>query len=173
MYELTCEMCRDLLPLVRDGIASADSARAVRDHVERCPACRVLQEAPPPPADGKVALARLRSRVRLLWAGVMLVGILVGTSLTGGSNLFYNVLLMPAMGAVSYFVFQWKCLLWVPPLLLGVGLLTDLMARLQGNGVLGLPSVLLWTLLYCGFALAGVVIAALLQFALRKEASHE
>ncbi len=173
MYELSCEMCRDLMPLVRDGIASADSAAAVQAHLETCAACRALQEAPAIPAQDKNALARLRGRVRLFWVAVMLAGILIGTSLTGGGNLFYNVLLMPAIGAVSYFVFQWKALPLVPPLLLAVSLLADLMALLQGNEVLGLPSVLLWTVLYCGFALAGFVIAALLRFALRKEISHE
>ncbi len=173
MYEISCEMCRDLLPLVKDGIAGADSRAAVEAHAAQCPACRTLLEAPAVPADGKALCADLKRRVRLLWAAVMLVGILIGTGLTGGSNLFYNVLLMPVIGGVSCFVFRWRALYLVPPLLLGVSLLNDLMALLQGGEVLGLPSLLLWTLLYCGFALAGFVIAALLRFALGKEKPHE
>ena len=40
---------------------------------------------------------------------------------------------------------------------------------LRGLGQLDLPSLLIWTVIYCGFALAGMVIAFLLCFALKKE----
>ena len=31
-FDISCEVCRDLMPLVRDGVASADSEALVRVH---------------------------------------------------------------------------------------------------------------------------------------------
>ena len=39
-YEaISCEVCRDLAPLVADGVASEQSAALVRAHLAACPAC--------------------------------------------------------------------------------------------------------------------------------------
>ena len=39
-YEaIPCEVCRDLAPLVADGVASEQSAALVRAHLAACPAC--------------------------------------------------------------------------------------------------------------------------------------
>ena len=39
---LTCDIAQDLLPLYKDGIASPDSANAVRAHLRECKNCRDL-----------------------------------------------------------------------------------------------------------------------------------
>ena len=36
---IPCAVCRDLAPLVADGVASAESEALVRAHLEVCPAC--------------------------------------------------------------------------------------------------------------------------------------
>ena len=52
--EISCDICRDLLPLVQDGVASEDSRAAVEAHLRSCPACRALAgDAAPPPPDGQ------------------------------------------------------------------------------------------------------------------------
>ena len=48
MNDITCDVCRDLMPLVKDGIASADSRLAVERHLESCPSCRARFEKPLP-----------------------------------------------------------------------------------------------------------------------------
>lgn len=35
--KISCAVCRDLLPLVQDGVASEESAALVRRHLEGCP----------------------------------------------------------------------------------------------------------------------------------------
>lgn len=49
--DIGCEICKDLLPLVEDGVASEASRAAVAAHLERCPDCRALAAGavPPPP----------------------------------------------------------------------------------------------------------------------------
>ena len=82
-YDLPCDICRDLLPLVRDGVASEASRRAVEDHVAHCEACRQLwgEEAPPPPLHREQVLGRIRRRL-YAWQGAMTAaGLILGMAL--------------------------------------------------------------------------------------------
>ena len=44
MDKLTCNIVRDLMPLVLDDIASADSKQGVEEHIENCETCRAYFE---------------------------------------------------------------------------------------------------------------------------------
>ena len=44
MNKISCDICKDLLPLVKDGIASEDSVQAVKEHLKECETCRNLYE---------------------------------------------------------------------------------------------------------------------------------
>lgn len=168
MNDISCGICRDLIPLVKDCVAGEDSRAAVEAHIARCESCRQLYEAPCRSDDG-VGLSALRRKIRLLLAMLMMLCIFVGMDLTGGQGLFYNSLLMPIIGALGFLVFRWRALYNIPLLLLAVGLVTCALNLLRGLEVLDIPSLLLWTMIYSGFAAAGMAIAALLQFALKKE----
>lgn len=168
MNDITCDLCRDLMPLVKDGIASADSRAAVERHLESCPSCRAGFEKPLP-AGGEKAFAALWNRLRLFAALVMMLCIFVGMDLTGGQGLFYNSLLMPFIGALGFLVFRWKAAYNIPLLLLAVGLVTCGLNLLRGLDVLRLIDLLPWTAIYTLFAYLGVAVAALLCFALKKE----
>ena len=166
--EISCDVCRDLIPLVRDGVASDDSCEAVKRHLEECEACREAFGKPGSgiPAPEKM-LRNAISRLRLFLAMLLMFGILFGVSLTAGSGVFYNVVLMPLIGAVGYYLFRWK-ILYLLPLLLTV---THGAANFLGLGAerLDLYSLLLWSGLYSLFALLGSIIAALLHFVFRRE----
>ena len=79
-FDISCEVCRDLMPLVRDGVASADSEALVRAHTERCGGCRTMLESETPPEHSMPDDARVlrRLRWRLLAQSVLfaLVGVL-------------------------------------------------------------------------------------------------
>lgn len=38
--DIPCGVCLDLIPLVRDGVASEESVQLVLDHTAVCPSCR-------------------------------------------------------------------------------------------------------------------------------------
>ena len=44
--EIPCAVCRDLIPLVQDGVASPESEALVKAHLQTCPECRTLWQGP-------------------------------------------------------------------------------------------------------------------------------
>ncbi len=170
MTEISCNICLDLMPLVQDGIASEDSRIAVEQHIQHCDSCRALYEGtPPPPAQEDSLLPQLRRTLRLVEGSVLLLGLLVGCSLTASMAQFYNVLLMPAIGILAYLIFRWKAVYLVPGLLLLTHFPVTLLRGILENSPAEWFSILLYTLFYCFFALLGTLIAGLFHFAFRKE----
>lgn len=170
--DIGCEICKDLLPLVEDGVASEASRAAVAAHLEHCPDCRALAAGavPPPPApDGDVLLRRVRRTLRGFALVVLLAGALFGMGLSGSMNMFYNSLLMPAMGAAAYYVWRWKAIGVLPPLLAGMSFVCWALCWGWGVEAEPLPGYLIWAAIYCVLALVGVAIAGLFHFALKKE----
>ena len=168
MNKITCDMCIDLMPLVQDGVASEDSRNAVLQHLQECPDCRALYEDEiPSPSRSHELLGKVQRRAQLFSAMVMMFGIFYGLMLTAGNGIFMNVIIMPVIGGISYYLFRWKAIIIVPPLLLATHFLTNALG-LEGQRLMPVE-VLMWTAIYCGVALVGFVIAALLHFAFKKE----
>lgn len=170
--DIGCEICKDLLPLVEDGVASEASRAAVAAHLEHCPDCRALAAGavpPPPTPDSAALLRRVRRTLRGFALVVLLAGALFGMGLSGSMNMFYNSLLMPAMGAAAYYVWRWKAAAVLPPLLAGMSLVCWVLCWGWGVEAAPLPGYLIWAAIYCVLALVGVAIAGLFHFALKKE----
>ena len=168
MNEITCEVCMDLMPLVQDGVASGDSVKAVQQHIQHCPDCRALFEGQAPlPADKGKILEKLNRKMQLASAMVLMFGVLFGLMLTAGSGIFHNALIMPIIGAIGYYLFRWRGLYLIPSILLVTHLVINALG--MGQEVLDVVTLVMWTGLYCIFALIGFVIAALLHFVFRKE----
>jgi len=168
MNKISCDMCIDLMPLVQDGVASEDSRNAVLQHLQECPDCRSLYEGElPTPSNSKELFAKIQRRARTFSAMVMMFGIFYGLMLTAGNGIFMNVIIMPIIGGISYYLFRWKALYMVPSLLLVTHFITNALGL--GGEYLMPIEILLWTAIYCGVALLGFIIAALLHFAFKKE----
>ena len=168
MNKISCDMCIDLMPLVQDGVASDDSRNAVLRHLQECPDCRALYEGEiPAPSKSHELLGKVQRRAQLFSAMVMMFGIFYGLMLTAGNGIFMNVVIMPVIGGIGYYLFRWKAIIIVPPLLLVTHFITNALG-LGGQGLMPIE-VVLWTAIYCGVALVGFVIAALLHFVFKKE----
>ena len=174
MKEITCDMCMDLMPLVKDGIASEDSRIAVEKHISGCETCKKLYEeyrdnVAPAPEQEEEAFEKMWRRMKLFVAVLMMFGIFFGLGLTANEDMFYNSVIMPVIGVLGYFIFRWKAVYVVPLLMLFSNLLSWPLALLRGLDPLDMASALLFTLIYSGFVIVGVVIAGLLHFVFRKE----
>ena len=173
---IPCEVCRDLMPLVQDEVASEQSRRLVEAHLEGCAACRAAFAAAENdvsergPDDGKIIGAIRR---KLLLGGVVFLtlGALLGIYLSNSMGMFYNFIIMPCVGAVGLLVFQKRWFL-VP---LGVMAVTylSLVCGCALGGNMGIREVFTipipLAVIYMALTGMGVLIAALLRFAFSKE----
>lgn len=172
MIKINCEICEDLIPLVKDGVASEESRRAVEAHTAVCPKCRaLLGDAPDLTLPSKTpVVARVQKKVRLVFLLLLFVGTFFGVCVTQETGAFDCLIIMPVVGALAYGLSRWKALWQVPLLMLGTYFLAQL---LQAGGSFNLLGCLLWAAITAVFSEAGVLIAGLLHFGLRKEKQDE
>ena len=173
MNKITCDMCKDLMPLVKDGIASEDSRVAVEEHVQECDVCKTLfGQMPEAPSEINVAMARelgkLKRKLQMFSVLLMLFGAFFGLSLTAGEQMFYNSLIMPVIGVLGYVILRWKAVYQVPLLLLVMMFLINVLNLIRGMEYMPPTAVVLWVGIYTIFVEAGILIAGLLHFAFRK-----
>ena len=173
---ISCDICMDLIPLVRDGIASEDSRAAVEEHIKDCAGCRAAFEESSPapePEKAEVLLGKIRSRARIGMSMLLMFGMLFGISLTEGTDMFANSIIMPLLGVLGYILFRWRSLYLMPVLLFATSAAGFLLGMLKGIGAGDSASLLIWAGLYSLFAAAGSVAAGLMHFALRKEKNDD
>ncbi len=174
MNEISCPICQDLIPLVKDNVASSASHQAVLQHIQQCAECRRVYgdgDLKKQPLDEKRVLGQIKRRL-VLTAGIMVVlGALIGFGLSDSSLVFYNSIIMPTVGALGYVWLKEKSYL-VPLAMLPFAYVWYFLKYLFG-GNLHLQELLLsplfWGLLYAGLCALGTLIAFLLAFAFRRE----
>ena len=174
MIKITCDICMDLMPLVQDNVASADSIAIVKQHLETCSECRAMFEGQmPAPSDGNQIIKKTQRKIHTFLSMVLMFGVFFGLSLTATSELFFNSLIMPILGCIGYYLFQWKALYITPTLLLITHFIINTFRLIRGLEYLDIASLFMWTAIYSFFSIIGTIIAGLIHFALRKEDSYE
>lgn len=90
---LPCGVVQDLMPLVRDGVASPESEAMVRAHLDKCEDCRALWETldtqgntPAVQPDDSAVLHKVKARVSLWLLIVVVVGLLLGMAVMGSGR---------------------------------------------------------------------------------------
>lgn len=174
MNKITCDMCMDLMPLVKDGIASEDSRLAVEEHVKICESCKKIYDGelagqPSVNMDLELELGKLKRKLQIFSAILMMFGVFFGLSLTASEEMFYNSLIMPVIGALGYVIFRWKAVYQIPLLLLIMQLLINSFGMIRGMEIMPVMGVVTWVGIYTIFVELGVLVAGLLHFAFRKE----
>lgn len=93
MNEISCSVCMDLMPLVRDGVAGEDSCRAVQEHLAHCSDCRAVYESVAPENTGERVLEQTMKRIKIMWnliaGGFLLLGIVLCESVMQGSSMVF------------------------------------------------------------------------------------
>lgn len=168
---ISCDVCQDLIPLVLDHVASKDSEILVSKHIESCANCRISMGGQtittPPVINDQSVMHTIRKSIYISCVMLLIFGALFGIVLSNGNNIFYNIIIMPMVGALAYLLFQnrWYIPCMILPILSYIGISIGYL--IEGDFTLSMP--LFFTFIYTILALFGVVIAALLQFAFGKE----
>ena len=173
MNKITCGICKDLMPLVKDGIACEDSRLAVEAHISGCEECKTLytnsmQESSVNP-DLEQEFGKLKKRVQSFLALLLVFGAFFGLSFTASEEMFYNSLIMPVIGILGYVIFQWNALWMIPMILLVIQTITNISGVMRGLEDITIMGVVMWVGIYSIFVALGVLVAGLLHFAFRKE----
>ncbi len=174
--KISCDVVLDLIPLVKDGVASEDSIIIVNEHIKACESCKTEFEAFQANnmedisiKDEKLIFDIKRS-IYLTQIAILIVGTIVGIALSNSLEMFYNFLIMPIIGAISLATFKNKWY-WVP---IGIFILSYLWQTIM-DIVLGgfdrtaLYSGLFLSVIYTGLVGLGIVITMLLKFAFKEE----
>lgn len=173
MSKISCDICKDLIPLVKDEISTEDSRNAVKEHIKTCESCRKLygdeslEQSRNPDLDRE--LEKLKRRLQIFSTVLMMFGVFFGLSLTASEEMFYNSLVMPVIGGLGYVIFGWKAAYLVPGLLFLMQCLLNFFGMARGMEYVSLMEIVMWIGIYSIFVELGVVIAGLLHFAFRKE----
>lgn len=170
---VACPVIRDLIPLCRDGVASAESVQLVKTHTAGCEKCRREYEEPgavlPPPAPqiqgDQGLMRRIRRRSYQMLGIFLVVGAVLGALITFNSNVFYNFLLMPLLGAAGYFLCRPH--IYIPPFFVAAATLVcgGVSALITADSLYGFLSYAIYACLYALFTLLGVFIGFLLRYA--------
>lgn len=177
-----CFIVRDVLPLYIENMVSDETAALIKEHLSECDECRIEAESLKTDCfsqERESLAAQAVSEVKPLKAiakkfnmqmqsmsyALIILFVFLGLSITEGSDMMYNSLIMPAVGVFGYCSFRLRALYKLPVLLLFIEAFA-LMFRLVETDIY---SLFIWSLIYSAFIFAGVAIAYLLHFAFRKE----
>ncbi len=173
-HKITCDICMDLIPLVKDGIASEDSKEAVEEHVAECERCKMFYSGEGVPVPNwEKSFNKFVQKTRFWFILILMFGISFGLSLTAGQEMFYNSVLMPVVGVLGYVVFRWKAAYLVPVLMFVTDFLSWLLAVLRGVDGLSILDSLIYTLIYCIFVWIGVVLAGLVHWCISRGSAKQ
>lgn len=177
MNQISCDVCRDLIPLVKDGIASEESSKLVMEHIKTCESCAGAFGRKPgvnPEMDDRVVLKKIKKQLVLFLLSVILAGALMGMVLSDGMGMFYNALIMPIIGGFGYMLLREKAF-YVP---LGMFLFSFIWVSIRESikGFLSYSTVgnlclmsIWWSAIFAFLIAVGVLIAWLLHYAFKKE----
>lgn len=142
MSKISCDMCLDLMPLVRDGAAGADSRAAVEAHITDCESCRAMFEQGGPECDSEKALLKTIKSVQRVWKAVLigaaLLGIFLCEMVMQGSSMIFVLVCWMVCALMRLALRRDKSWVWrIVSLFLAVALILGI--GWTGNEVFGNP----------------------------------
>ncbi len=177
---LPCDVVLDLMPLVKDGVASEASVLLVNEHLDKCENCRnefkILDNFNLNDADIKdeKIISAIKRSIFISQFIVLIAGGIFGIALSNSMDMLYNLIIMPIIGGISYIILKRRW--YLAPL--GIFTLTFVWQSIMGVIEDGIG----WGVLQRGFYFSviytflvglGVLIAVLLKFAFMKGEKDE
>jgi hypothetical protein len=173
---ISCNLVSDLIPLVKDGVASADSTLIVIEHIKSCESCKaefetfeVAKLEQSSIEDEKIIFAIKRS-IFITQLIILMAGAIVGVALSNSMGMFYNFIIMPIIGGISFMAFRRKWYL-APIIIFALTYLWQTTIGIVSEGFewIALYSGLYFSVIYTVLVGVGIIIAMLLKFTFKKE----
>mgnify|MGYP000954765724 CR=1 FL=1 len=174
--KLSCNVIQDLIPLVKDQVASEETTKLVLDHIKDCPICkREFGEE-----QNKIAREKIKEDKKIIQGikrsiyvskvVILIIGALIGSVLTNTMGMFYNFLIMPTLGVISYFVFKKRAYLMILMVFaLSYAYITISSIVIDGFYWGFFYGSLFYSLIYSILVFIGIIISLLLTIAFRKD----
>ena len=110
--DISCDVCLDLMPLVKDQVASEDSKKLVNTHIAQCEMCKMIFESEEMIQEYQMSDQDVLNKIkrRLITIGLLLtlMGGLVGICFSNSAAMFYNTIIMPCVGVLGGLVLTRK-----------------------------------------------------------------
>lgn len=174
MNKINCDICMDLIPLVKDGVASKESEETVFEHMKKCSDCNNLfnELEEKPILNDKKTFKKIKKQLNLVALIIIGLSILFGVGLTMSENMFYNIIIMPFIGGVGFVVLK-KRVYIITALVFGITYIWHFIMFYINNEYGNFLDLLLgslpWAMIYTALCAIGVVTGFLLYFAFKKE----
>lgn len=174
MNKIDCDICMDLIPLVKDGVTSENSQKTVEEHLKICSMCSesFSQLSEKPNFDDKKTLKKIKKQLNLVLFLIIVFSVLFGVGLTMSENMFYNIIIMPAIGAIGFLILKNRVYI-IAMLIFGITYIWHLIMFYLNNEyeffLESLIGSIPWAFIYTGLCSLGILIGFLLYFAFKKE----
>lgn len=177
---VSCDVILDLIPLVKDNVASDESSRIVKEHIKSCKKCKAefetfesinLQELN---LKGEKIIFSIKRSIFITQIAILIIGAILGVALSDSASMFYNFTIMPLIGCISLFALKEKWYL-TPIVVFILTYLRQIAIHVFSDGFC-------WDILYDGLYYStiyiilvgiGVIIARLFMFAFKKESKRQ
>ena len=183
MNKISCDICMDLIPLLKDGIASEDSFNAVISQINECEDCKILFDEfrkmnkinnENIKMNDKKIISKIKNQLVIGAMIMIILGSFIGVGISESEWMFYNIIIMPLVGGFGYFAIKQKFYF----IIIGIFVLTYIWSfikysidiKINGmNLVEIMVSSGIWSTIYTCLCILGVVIGFLLYIAFKKE----
>lgn len=178
-----CKIVSDLLPLYLENMVCEETEYFVKNHLSECESCKkefealqngddlkeAFKEETSKPVEDikpfKKIMKKMNLQVHSISYLLIIFFIFFGFLSMDSGDVFYNSLIMPIVGAFGYIVFRFKAFYKLPILLLVINFLAYFFKLADVEFI----DIFFWTAIFTAFVFAGIIIAYLIHFALRKE----
>lgn len=182
MNKISCDICMDLIPLVKDGITSEDSYNAVIGHISQCETCKKffdeIDENNTISKDIKIndkkVISKIKNQLVVIAMTMVILGSFIGVGISESEWMFYNVVLMPMIGGFGYFIFNKKAYI-MPIAIFSLTFIWNFIKNIveKSTNKINITDMILasgtWAVIYASFCILGVLIGFLLYIAFKKE----
>lgn len=176
MNKMSCDVCMDLIPLVKDDIANSGSRLFVEEHIKTCEACNIIymgKEQIEIKMDDSAVVNKIKRQISNFLIAIILIGTVFGMMITNSIDMFYNALIMPIIGAIGYILLKEKAILLTVCLFIFSSIWHIVQLFSSGGSRERFVDIVLaamfYSAIYALFSLIGIFIAWLLKYAFGRD----